>query len=204
MLGLITLHDKELTVALRIAALESQGLHATPVGYFRSLLHLDNPSNRAPRRLYSYFGTRYLSSEYSAGVPHGAGTLIRTNGDAYIGNWSHGVKSGHGIMAYATGDTYEGNWSKGEPNGEGKMVYGKTGNVYEGGWRNGRRHGKGVMRYEVADEEMAMCKICYENEMDALFYDCGHVAACEECARQVDACPVCRKNVRAVCRIWRT
>ncbi|KAL8810533.1 MAG: hypothetical protein Q9200_002501 [Gallowayella weberi] len=126
------------------------------------------------------------------------------NGDAYVGHWISNERGGHGTMAYSSGDTYEGNWEHDEPEGQGKMVYGSTKNVYVGGWKKGRRHGKGVMTYEVADEELAMCKICYENEMDALFYDCGHVVACEECARQVDVCPVCRKNVRAVCRIWRT
>lgn len=106
-------------------------------------------------------------------------------------------------MAYASGDTYTGNFAENERDGHGKMVYGKTNNVYEGGWKKGRRHGKGIMTYEVADEEMAMCKICYENEMNALLYDCGHVVACEECARQVEICPVCRKSVRGVCRIWK-
>ena len=84
------------------------------------------------------------------------------------------------------------------------MVYAGTGNTYTGGWRRGKRHGKGTMRYEVADEEMALCKICYEVEMDALLFDCGHVVACEECAKMVECCPVCRRDVKAVVRIWRT
>ena len=60
------------------------------------------------------------------------------------------------------------------------------------------------MEYEIADEEENLCKICYEKEMDALLYDCGHVVACEECARCVEVCPFCRRNVRGVVRIWRT
>lgn len=138
------------------------------------------------------------------GRPHGHGTLITLAGDAYTGNFTAGDKSGQGTMAYANGDTYTGEWKANEPNGQGQMVYAKTGNVYTGGFKKRKRHGKGHMVFEVADEEMYLCKICYEGEMDALFYDCGHVAACEECARQVDQCPVCRRNVRAVVRIWRT
>lgn len=125
-------------------------------------------------------------------------------GDAYSGNFVAGTMSGHGTMDFANGDTYTGQWKNNEPNGQGKMVYAKTGNVYIGGFRKRKRHGKGMMQFEVADEEMQLCRICYEEEMDALFYDCGHVAACEGCAKQVDICPVCRKSVRAIVKIWRT
>ena len=107
-------------------------------------------------------------------------------------------------MAFANGDTYTGSWAKDEPDGQGEMVYAKTGNVYTGGFKKRKRHGKGVMRFEVADEEERLCGICMEEEMDCCFYDCGHVAACEGCARQVDVCPVCRRGVKAVVRIWRS
>lgn len=130
--------------------------------------------------------------------------MINMPGDAYSGNFVAGNMSGQGTMAYANGDTYAGEWSLNEPNGQGRMVYAKTGNVYTGGFKKRKRHGKGTMQFEVADEEMQMCNICYEEEMDALFYDCGHVTACEDCAKQVDVCPVCRKSVRAVVKIWRT
>ena len=145
-----------------------------------------------------------MSVSLRNGVSHGKGTVISLSGDAYTGDFVAGVKSGYGAMAYANGDTYAGEWKAGEPNGQGRMIYAKTGNVYTGGFKKRKRHGKGTMKFEVADEELQLCKICYESEMDALFYDCGHVVACEECAKQVEQCPVCRKNVRAVVKIWRT
>ncbi|KAL8706604.1 MAG: hypothetical protein Q9201_000351 [Fulgogasparrea decipioides] len=185
-------------------SLKAQGKHPDPMSYFRHLSFNDDPAYLASHEVFSYFGTEYSSGSLSNSLFHGDGTMIYSNGDAYMGNWVSGFRSGHGTMAYTSGDTYIGNWASDKHEGHGKMVYGKTNNVYEGGWKKGRRHGKGVMQYEVADEELAMCKICYESEMDALFYDCGHVVACEECARQVDTCPVCRKSVRGVCRIWRT
>lgn len=140
----------------------------------------------------------------SRGHPHGHCVNIDMNGNAYSGNYSAGEKSGHGTMNYASGDTYTGNWETDLPDGQGTMVYGKTGNRYEGGWKKGRRHGKGTMHFEVADEELQLCKICFEQEMDALFYRCGHVVACEECARQVKDCPVCRRGVDGVVRIYKT
>ncbi|KAL8918481.1 MAG: hypothetical protein Q9172_005404 [Xanthocarpia lactea] len=165
--------------------LVTQGKHTNPMTYFQHLRY-NEPSCTTHEVKFEY-GTDYHSVPRSNGLVHGSGTKIYSNGDAYIGNWVSDKKSGYGTMAYSSGDTYEGNWEHDEPNGEGKMVYGSTKNVYVGGWKKGRRFGKGVMTYEVADEELALCKICYESEMDALFYDCGHVVACEECARQVDA-----------------
>ena len=138
------------------------------------------------------------------GRAHGHCTRIDMSGDAYVGNYTSNVRSGHGTMAYANGDTYTGNWEDDLPNGQGMMVYAKTSNTYVGGWKDGRRHGKGTMQFEVADEELQLCKICFEAEMDALLYNCGHVVACEECARQVSICPVCRRNVLAVVKIFRT
>ncbi|KAL8669172.1 MAG: hypothetical protein Q9168_006225 [Polycauliona sp. 1 TL-2023] len=184
--------------------LVTQGKHTNPITYFQHLRYNCTATNQPSHLTKSEYGTEYLSAPLSHGLVHGPGTKIYSNGDAYIGTFTSDQKTGLGTMAYSSGDTYTGNWESDEPSGEGTMVYGKTSNVYTGGWKKGRRNGKGTMRYEVADEELAMCKICYEVEMDALFYDCGHVVACEECARQVDVCPVCRKSVKAVVRIWRT
>ena len=188
----------------RAANVEAEGKCTTPIPYFRYLQGYDNPTYLRDRISSSYFGTDCLSGPLRSGVLHGKGAIISLAGDLYIGEFVAGVKSGSGIMAYANGDTYTGDWKAGEPNGQGQMVYAKTGNVYTGGFKKRKRHGKGTMKFEVADEELQLCKICFEEEMDALFYDCGHVVACEECARQVENCPVCRKNVRAVVRIWRT
>ena len=54
------------------------------------------------------------------------------------------------------------------------------------------------MNYKVADQQMMLCGVCYEKNMDAVFCFCGHVVACEECARKVDTCPVCRETVKKV------
>ena len=188
----------------RITALDASGKCPTPVSYFKYLRHHDNPAYAHPHTLSSFFSSPYLSTAQSSGRPHGPGTYIALSGDAFVGTFVAGTKSGHGTMAFANGDTYTGAWADNEPNGQGKMVYAGTGNTYVGGFRKRKRHGKGTMHFEVADEELQLCRICYEMEMDALFYDCGHVAACVECARQVSACPVCRKGVRGVVRIWRT
>ena len=104
-------------------------------------------------------------------------------------------------MIYSNKDIYKGAWKDNEPDGQGMMTYAKTGNVYEGGWKKGKRHGQGTMQFQVADEEMKLCQVCYEQEMDSLFYTCGHVCACEGCAKQLESCPVCRERVRGVAKI---
>ena len=172
--------------------------------YYGHLESLIDPNYSQLRGTSCFFGSGYVSAENKGGVMTGHCIRIDTAGDAYFGNMVLSMVSGQGTMYYANGDDYAGDWAGDLPNGQGQMVYGKTGNTYMGGWKNGKRHGKGTMHFEVADEDLEICRICYESEMDALFFRCGHVVACEECARQVKDCPVCRKPVDAVVKIWKT
>ncbi|KAI9758979.1 MAG: Alsin [Candelina submexicana] len=186
-------------------AIEEEAGYPDPKSYIRELVNRrSNPFVRNGHQTYSYFSESYHSGETRNGRFHGHGTSTTLNGQTYTGNFMSSYMHGTGCMTYQNKDVYTGEFHKNEMHGQGKMVYAKTGNVYEGGWRNGRRHGKGVMRYEVSEEEERLCQICYEIEMDALFYDCGHVCACLECAGQVENCPVCRKGVVAVVKIYRT
>ena len=101
-------------------------------------------------------------------------------------------------MHYANGDTYTGEWVADEPDGQGTKTYAKTGNVYTGGWRKRLRWGKGHMDYNVADQEMMVCDVCYERDRDAVLCFCGHVVACEECSKRLDVCPICKDTVKRV------
>jgi hypothetical protein len=155
------------------------------------------------RYVSCFFGGPYEDTALAHCRPHGNCVLVATNGDAYVGNRILEVKSGQGIMYYANGDTYTGNWENDQPEGHGKMEYGKTGNTYVGGWQAGRKHGEGITKWKVSDEDLNLCRICFEAEMDAAFIRCGHMTACEECARQVKDCPVCRRPIDAVLKIWK-
>lgn len=186
----------------RLTRHKEAGKPATVPEYRDYLFCATDPAYLKPTLTASYFSTPYYSCSIAYGRPHGTGTSISLAGDSYTGNFTAGFKSGQGTMRYSNGDTYTGAWADNEPEGQGEMTYAKTGNVYTGGFKKRKRHGKGVMKFQVADEEQRLCQICYENEMDAVFYDCGHVTACETCARQLDDCPVCRRKVKAVVRIW--
>lgn len=146
----------------------------------------------------SYTGT-LLKGHY-----HGSGTHITPLGSAYTGTFIFSLRHGHGTMTYPSGDTYEGSWAHDVPHGQGTYIEAKTGNKYVGGYKDGKRSGKGVSYWEVADEEADLCSICYEGDKDAVFIDCGHVCACVGCAELVNLCPICRRVVKKVVRIYRT
>ncbi|GES66331.1 MATH and UCH domain protein [Aspergillus terreus] len=146
----------------------------------------------------------YYSGEFKKGYFHGKGMHVSDLGATYNGDFVLGKRHGRGLMEYPTGDTYDGDWFENQCHGQGTFVEKKTGNKYVGGYKDGKRHGRGISYWEVADEEMDLCQICYSEEQDALFYDCGHVCACVACARQVEICPICRKNILNVVKIYRT
>ncbi|EAW14944.1 putative MATH and UCH domain protein [Aspergillus clavatus NRRL 1] len=150
------------------------------------------------------FTSEYYSGEFMKGYYHGKGRHISDSVATYTGDFIFGKRHGQGAMEYPTGDTYDGDWYEDQCHGQGTFVEKKTGNKYVGGYKDGKRHGRGISYWEVADQEMDLCQICYSEEQDALFYDCGHVCACVTCARQVDICPICRKNIISVVKIYRT
>ena len=108
-------------------------------------------------------------------------------------------------MDFANGDSYKGEWEADEPDGQGRMEYVKHGNVYTGEFKKRKRFGKGTMEFTHADEEDSFCHICWELEIDAVFLPCGHLTACEDCARQMvnHDCPVCRKVVKQVVKVFK-
>ncbi|KAL3476484.1 hypothetical protein BJX99DRAFT_227808 [Aspergillus californicus] len=156
------------------------------------------------KTLEATFTREYYSGDFLKGYFHGKGKHIADSVATYTGDFILSKRHGKGLMEYPNGDTYDGDWSENQCYGQGTSIEFKTGNKYVGGYKDGKRHGKGISYWEVADEEMDLCQICFGEEQDALFYDCGHVCACVTCARQVDICPICRKSVVSVVKIYRT
>lgn len=150
------------------------------------------------------FTSDYYSGDFLKGYYHGRGKHFSGTGTVYEGDFVFGRRHGRGKMEYPTGDTYDGDWVEDVRHGQGTYIEKKTGNKYVGGYKDGKRHGKGISYWEVADEEMDLCQICYSEEQDAVFCDCGHVCSCVTCAKQVDLCPICRKTIKGVIKIYRT
>lgn len=158
----------------------------------------------------SEFGGDFYKGPLVRGQRHGQEcSLITQSGDTYEGPLVAGQKSGaKGRMTYQNGDVYEGGWLDDQKHGQGEFLEKRTGNRYVGGYENDKRWGKGVTYWEVADQQAALCQVCYFEEVDALFYRCGHVVACYACAKQcasdTNGCPVCRRPIEAVVRMYRS
>ncbi|KHJ42743.1 zinc finger, C3HC4 type [Trichuris suis] len=57
-------------------------------------------------------------------------------------------------------------------------------------------------------EEQDECKICMVSRVDSAFYPCGHYSMCYPCAkltfRKQGVCPICRKPIRDVLKIFKS
>ena len=161
--------------------------------------------SRTGEVVLDHFGGNYYAGPRMKGRYHGPkATLATAQGHHYIGPFVANEKSGaDGIMVYQNGDVYSGSWLKDEQDGQGTMTEQRTGNKYIGGFHRGKRWGEGVTHWKVADEQRDLCQICYGEEVDALFYDCGHVCACVDCAKQCESCPICRRSIQKVVKMYR-
>ncbi|OAP59538.1 hypothetical protein AYL99_06836 [Fonsecaea erecta] len=194
----------------RVRELEKEGKFATPheLSHFLRMVERRHPvqakTSIDPVEIAD-FGTDYYKGPLVNGLCHGAKCFsISSTGNTYEGPLVCNIKRGKGgKMTYYNGDTYEGEWCHDERHGHGTFVEARTGNKYVGGFENGKRWGMGTTYWQVADEQADLCQICYSNEIDALFFDCGHVCACVECAKQCEICPICRKTVKQVVKMFR-
>ena len=54
----------------------------------------------------------------------------------------------------------------------------------------------------AASQSLQLCSICLENQKERLFFPCGHVCACGDCAALLQAqgspCPMCRTPIERV------
>ncbi|OWR52105.1 E3 ubiquitin-protein ligase rififylin [Danaus plexippus plexippus] len=48
------------------------------------------------------------------------------------------------------------------------------------------------------------CKICMAAPLECVLLECGHIAACTSCARQLAECPICRQYVVRAVRFFRS
>ena len=189
-------------------ALLSAGKFVTPssLSYFLWMTVRGHPTlARTGEVVLDPFGGNYYTGPLLNGRYHGPnGILLTQQGHHYNGPFVAGEKSGSaGTMVYQNGDVYTGSWRKDEKDGQGTLTEKRTGNKYAGGFHNGKRWGEGVTYWKVADEQRDLCQICYGEEVDALFYDCGHVCACVDCAKQCESCPICRRSIQKVVKMFR-
>lgn len=80
-----------------------------------------------------------------------------------------------------------------------------NGHVAEGDLPAGTAGPGDPLRISVVEElpDSLVCKICLTREANALIRKCGHAVACVYCIEKCDTCPVCRKPIKEVLRIFR-
>jgi hypothetical protein len=92
-----------------------------------------------------------FDGEWKENKQSGSGTMIRKNGEKYVGEWLNGLYHGHGVLTYAEDDkfereSYDGEWKEGLYSGNGKMIW-KYGVKYVGELKDGLYHGHGIIKY---------------------------------------------------------
>ena len=51
-------------------------------------------------------------------------------------------------------------------------------------------------------EESFLCCICRDAEISTALCPCGHVTSCAECSEKLTECPLCRKKIEHIQRIF--
>jgi hypothetical protein len=185
------------------SALADRAAFADPQTYLAHCAAARNfPDTLNGHFTYNYFSDQYYKGSIKSGHRHGHGTLIYHSGATYTGTFRLAHRHGHGLYTFQNGDTYDGDWLADQQHGTGTFVEAATGNTYVGGWKNDKKFGEGVTHWKNAQEAERLCRICWDEPADAVFYDCGHVVACLACAREVQSCPVCRKRVVCAMKLF--
>lgn len=50
--------------------------------------------------------------------------------------------------------------------------------------------------------DYGLCKICLEEEARVVFDPCGHLCCCDDCSKQLKACPMCRDHVQKSIKVF--
>ncbi|XP_034948751.1 E3 ubiquitin-protein ligase RNF34 isoform X2 [Chelonus insularis] len=51
--------------------------------------------------------------------------------------------------------------------------------------------------------EESLCKICWDAPIECVILECGHMACCINCGKQMNECPICRQYVVRVVRFFK-
>lgn len=54
------------------------------------------------------------------------------------------------------------------------------------------------------DEDAHLCKVCLEAPNDHLFSPCHHQVCCGVCAAQMRECPICRRKIHTIIRVFKS
>lgn len=56
-------------------------------------------------------------------------------------------------------------------------------------------------KMEILDENL--CKICWNEPLECVILECGHMACCLNCGKQMSECPICKQYVVRIVRFFK-
>ncbi|XP_017792184.1 PREDICTED: E3 ubiquitin-protein ligase RNF34 [Habropoda laboriosa] len=56
-------------------------------------------------------------------------------------------------------------------------------------------------KVDIPDADV--CKICWDEPMECVFLECGHVVCCLNCGKQMSECPICKQYVVRIVRLFK-
>ena len=107
-------------------------------------------------------------------LPHGKGTLTKTDGTLFEGDFYDGYCTGNATVTYSNGDIYVGNVDHEIRSGQGKYIK-KDGTVYEGGFFEGEKDGFGITKFSDGSVYIGEYKKGIKDGKGAYLFDGGDI-----------------------------
>lgn len=87
-----------------------------------------------------------------------------------------------------------------------KTLVKEIANIYENDMKNliipNINNKNNIIKYYV---DAIKCKLCYNNKMNILFLECGHICYCETCFNNIsqnyNLCPICNSHINSTKKI---
>ena len=64
-----------------------------------------------------------------------------------------------------------------------------------------KHHDRSKADMETQNENL--CKICWDEPIECVILECGHMACCLNCGKQMSECPICKQYIVRVVRIFK-
>lgn len=65
-----------------------------------------------------------------------------------------------------------------------------------------KEHEQSRINVEIPDENL--CKICWDEPIECVILECGHMACCLKCGKQMSECPICKQYIVRVVRFFKS
>lgn len=57
---------------------------------------------------------------------------------------------------------------------------------------------------DASADDSNICKICWDQTIDCVFLECGHMVTCTSCGKRLSECPICRQYIVKCVHVFRS